>query len=85
MQTLHFPSRLLVAFDDGHAVVRAGLALVGVLSEKLSLEELCDETISLVPFPGRRAATLVRHSPSRLSRENRRFPHRHSVSTPTRS
>jgi hypothetical protein len=46
-------------FDDDHVVANAGLALVGVLSEKLGLEELCDETISLAPFPGRRAATLV--------------------------
>ena len=59
MSTLHSPSRLSVAFDDDHAVANAGLALVGVLSEKLRLEELCDETISLAPFPGRRVATLV--------------------------
>ncbi|HEY5121530.1 MAG TPA: transposase [Acidimicrobiales bacterium] len=46
-------------FDDDHAVANAGLALAGLLSEKLGLEELCDKTISVVPFPGRRAATLV--------------------------
>ena len=59
MPTLHSPSRLSVAFDDDHSVANAGLALVGLLSEKLSLEELCEETISIPPFPGRRVATLV--------------------------
>ena len=46
-------------FDDDHCVANAGLALAGLLSEKLGLEALCDETISIAPFPGRRAATLV--------------------------
>jgi hypothetical protein len=59
MPTLHSPSRLSVAFDDVHAVVNAGLALVGLLSEKLGLQEPAEETISIVPFPGRRVATLV--------------------------
>lgn len=59
MTTLHNPSRLSVAFDDDHAVANAGLALVGVLSEKLGLEELCEEMIDVAPFPGRRVATLV--------------------------
>ena len=59
MPTLHNPSRLSVAFDDDHAVANAGLALVGLLSEKLDLEELCEETISIAPFPARRVATLV--------------------------
>jgi len=59
MQSLHTPSDLSVMFDDEHAVANAGLALAGLLSEKLGLEQLCDETISIAPFPGRRAATLV--------------------------
>ena len=59
MPTLHTPSRLSVAFDDSHAVANAGLALAGLLSEKLGLEELCEETIDIAPFPGRRVATLV--------------------------
>ena len=59
MTTLQSPSRLAVAFDDDHAVANAGLALVGVLSERLGLEELAEEAISIVPFPGRRVATLV--------------------------
>jgi hypothetical protein len=48
-----------VIFDDDHAVADAGLALVGVLGEKLGLEELADELISIAPFPGRRVATLI--------------------------
>ncbi len=59
MTTLHSPSRLSVVFDDDHAVANAGLALVGVLSEKLGLEQLAEETIDIAPFPGRRVATLV--------------------------
>lgn len=59
MTTLHSPSRPSVAFDDDHAVANAGLALVGALSEKLGLEELCEEMIDVAPFPGRRVATLV--------------------------
>ena len=46
-------------FDDDHAVANAGLALVGVLSEKLGLEKLAEQTIDIAPFPGRRVATLV--------------------------
>ena len=59
MTTLHNPSRLSVAFDDDHSVANAGLALVGVLSEKLGLQQLAEEAISIAPFPGRRLATLV--------------------------
>jgi hypothetical protein len=50
---------LTVAFDDDHAVANAGLALVGVLSEKLGLEQLSEEMVDIAPFPGRRVATLV--------------------------
>ena len=59
MQSLHTSSDLSVMFDDDHAVANAGLVLTSLLSEKLGLEELCDQTISIAPFPGRRAATLV--------------------------
>jgi hypothetical protein len=48
-----------VIFDDDHAVANAGLALAGLLSEKLGLEELCEETIDIAPFPGRWVATPV--------------------------
>ena len=59
MQSLHTPSDLSVMFDDDHAVANAGLALVGLLSEKLGLEQLCDDTISISSFPGRSVATLA--------------------------
>jgi hypothetical protein len=59
MTTLHNPSHLSVAFDDDHSVANAGLALVGLLSEKLGLQQLAEETIDIAPFPGRRVATLV--------------------------
>jgi hypothetical protein len=59
MPYLHNSSRLSVMFDDDHAVANAGLTLVGVLSEKLGLEELAEEVVSIAPFPGRRVATLV--------------------------
>jgi hypothetical protein len=48
-----------VISDDDHAVANAGLALGGLLSEKLGLGELAEETISTVPLPGCCAATLV--------------------------
>ena len=50
---------LTVMFDDDHAVADAGLALVGVLSEKLGLVELAEQLVDVRPFPGRRVATLV--------------------------
>ncbi|MGA7834341.1 MAG: IS1380 family transposase [Acidimicrobiales bacterium] len=59
MPTLHSPSRLSATFDDDHAVANAGLALVGLLSEKLGLQQVAEEMISIAPFPGRRVATLV--------------------------
>ena len=59
MSSSHSSSRVLVMFDDDHAVADAGLALIGVLSEKLGLEAVAEELIDLHPFPGRRVATLV--------------------------
>jgi hypothetical protein len=59
MPSLHNPSHLSVMFDDDHAVAHAGLALVGFLSQKLGLEELAEEVVSIAPFPGRRVATFV--------------------------
>jgi len=59
MPSSHTPSRLSVTFDDDHAVSDAGLALVALLSEKLGVEELCEELVDVGPFPGRRVATLV--------------------------
>jgi len=46
-------------FDDDHAVADASLALVGMLSECLGLEELAQEFIEVRPFPERRVAALV--------------------------
>ena len=59
MPSWHHPSRVSVLFDDDHAVANAGLALVGVLSEKLGLEQFAEEVVSIAPFPGRRGTTLV--------------------------
>ena len=59
MRSSHSPSRLSVTFDDRRAVADAGLALVGVLSEKLGLEQLAEQLVDVRPFPGRRVATLV--------------------------
>jgi hypothetical protein len=55
------PFRPSVMFDDDHAVANARFALVGILSEKLALEELSEEAIEIAPFLGRRMATL-RHA-----------------------
>ena len=52
-------SRMSVMFDDDHAITDAGLALIGVLSEKLGLIELAQQLVDVRPFPGRRVATLV--------------------------
>lgn len=52
MQSLHSPSSLSVMFDDDHSVANADLAFAGLLSEKLGLEDLCDELISIGPFRG---------------------------------
>jgi hypothetical protein len=59
MPSSRSPSRLSVMFDDDHAVADASLALVGMLSECLGLEELAQEFIEVRPFPERRVATLV--------------------------
>ena len=59
MPSSHSVSSVLVMFDDDHAVADAGLALVGVLSEKLGLEVIAEELVDVRPFPGRRVATLV--------------------------
>ena len=61
MQSMHIPSTLSLVFDDDddHAVATARLALAGLLSGELGLEEFYDETISIAPFPERRAARLL--------------------------
>ena len=47
MPSSRSPSRLSVMFDDDHAVADAGLALVGVLSEKLGLEVIAEELVDV--------------------------------------
>jgi hypothetical protein len=39
MQSSYTSSQLSVMFDDDHAVANVGFALVGLLSEKLPLED----------------------------------------------
>ena len=50
MQSLHTPSDLMVMFDDEHAVANAGLALAGLLSEKLGLEDKSETESFDIPF-----------------------------------
>ena len=64
MRSSHGPSALSATFDDTHAVAHAGLALVGVLSERLGLESVIDERVDLSGRagyfrPGRKVSTLV--------------------------
>lgn len=64
MRSSHTPSALDVTFDDPRAVATAGLALVGVLSEHLGLEQVVNDGIDLGDrpghhLPGRKVATLV--------------------------
>ena len=46
--------------DNDQAVTNAALELLGVLSERRSLEELCEEMIDIAPFAGRQMARPVR-------------------------
>ena len=57
-----------MSFDDHHSLANTGLALVAVLSEKLDLEELCDPTIDIAQFPGRRVALCVLNHQELLTR-----------------
>jgi hypothetical protein len=47
-----YPSALVVAFDDHHAVANAGLALTATLAERLGVEAVVDELVSLGERPG---------------------------------
>ena len=56
--------RLVLAFDDEHAVANAGLVLVSTLAERLGIEQIVDETLDLgeragAARPGRKLLTLV--------------------------
>jgi hypothetical protein len=64
MRVSHSLDRMAVAFDDQHAVDRAGLLLVESLAQHLELEALVDETVDLGDRPGghrpgRKLMTLV--------------------------
>jgi hypothetical protein len=49
-----------VAFDDPHAVARAGLLLPATLAERLGIGQAADQLIDLSDRPG--AATLAPRS-----------------------
>jgi hypothetical protein len=53
MASFHSPDRLVVAFDDAHAVANAGLVLPATLAERLGIEAVVDHR------PGRKVLTLV--------------------------
>lgn len=55
----HTLDRIDVTFDDDHAVADAGLVLTGTLLQKLELESVTDEVVSVGYRPGRKLATLV--------------------------
>ena len=64
MASCHSPDRLVVAFDDGHAVANAGLLLPATLAERLGIEAVVDELVDLgdrpgAHRPGRKLLTLV--------------------------
>jgi hypothetical protein len=52
MSSSHSPQRLIVAFDDDHAVANAGLLLPAVLAQRLGIQQLADELIDLGERPG---------------------------------
>jgi hypothetical protein len=52
MPSTHSPNRLVVAFDDDHAVANAGLLLAATLAERLGIEAFVDELVDLGDRPG---------------------------------
>ena len=64
MPSSHSPDRLVVAFDDDHAVANAGLLLVATLAQRLGIETLVDQLVVLgerpgAYRPGRKVLTLL--------------------------
>lgn len=64
MRVSHSLDRMAVAFDDEHAVDRAGLMLTASLAQHLGLEAVANETVDLGDqagafAPGRKLMTLV--------------------------
>ncbi len=54
----HSLDRFSVTFDDDRAVADAGLLLTGTLVQRLGLETLIDDTVTVGYRPGRKLLTL---------------------------
>jgi hypothetical protein len=52
MPSSHSPDRLVVVFDDDHAVANAGLLLPATLAERLEIEAVVDQLVDLGQRPG---------------------------------
>ena len=64
MPSSHSPDRLVVAFDDTHAIANAGLLLPATLAQRLGIEAVVDQLVDLGRRPGhhrpgRKALTLI--------------------------
>jgi hypothetical protein len=64
MSSSHSPDRLVVAFNDSHAVGNAGLVLPATLTQRLGIEAAVDELVDLgdrpsAHRPGRKVLTLL--------------------------
>jgi hypothetical protein len=52
MPSSHSPNRLVVVFDDDHAVANAGLLLPATLAQRLGIEAVVDQLVDLGGRPG---------------------------------
>jgi hypothetical protein len=52
MSSSHSSDRLVVAFDDTHAIANAGLLLPATLAERLGIETVVDQLVDLGGRPG---------------------------------
>jgi hypothetical protein len=64
MPSSHSPDRLVVAFDDTHAIANAGLLLPATLAERMGIEAVVDALVDLggrpgAHRPGRKVLTLL--------------------------
>ena len=64
MPSSHSPDRLVVGFDDDHAVANAGLLLPATLAERLGIEQIVDRLIELGDRPGAHRPRSGEHSAS---------------------
>ena len=55
----HIIDHIRVRFDDDNAVADAGLLLTGTLLDRLGLEQMADDAVTVGNRPGRKLATLV--------------------------